>query len=333
MRRIYIKSILCAVISMLSLTAYAYDCEDDGIYYNLNVSNKTASVTSGDNKYTGSVTIPETIMYNGDSYSVTSIGQDAFYSCNSLTSITISNSVTCIGWAAFANCKSLTSITIPNSVTCIRDWAFYNCTGLTSITIPNSVTSIGYRAFGYCFGLASIIVESGNAMYDSRNDCNALIETETNTLIIGCKNTIIPNSVTSIGHDAFKMCSDLTTITIPNSVTSIGQSAFYGCGLKKIYSQIEKPFAIDKNVFRLYDDVTLYVPVGTIDANRATYAWNMFKNIVEYDYEQTGIEAIEHSPLTIEHYYTPDGVRIDNPQRGLNIVRMSDGTSRKVVVK
>ena len=167
--------------------------------------------------------------------SVTSIGRSAFSSCYELTSIEIPNSVTSIGYAAFSNCYGLTSIEIPNSVTSIGEGAFSCCSGLTSIKIPNSVTSIGDDAFEYCSGLTSIVVEVGNRKYDSRENCNAIIETESNTLIAGCMNTVIPHSVTSIGNYAFSDCDGLTSIEIPNSVTSIGNSAFNGCsGLTSI---------------------------------------------------------------------------------------------------
>ena len=168
--------------------------------------------------------------------SVTSIGEWAFYNCYGLTSIEIPNSVTSIGNYAFRDCSGLTGeLVIPNSVTSIGDNAFEGCSVLTSVTIGNSVTSIGSDAFEYCSGLTSIVVAEGNAKYDSRENCNAIIEKETNTLLVGCKNTIIPNSVTSIGDDAFYYCRGLTSVVIPNSVTSIGSQAFYNCsGLTSI---------------------------------------------------------------------------------------------------
>ena len=167
-----------------------------------------------------SVTIPN---------SVTSIDDYAFYGCTGLTSVTIPNSVTSIGNEAFCVCTGLTSVTIPNNVTSIGNEAFYGCTGLTSVTIPNSVTSIDDHAFSRCTGLTKIVVDENNAVYDSRNNCNAIIEKEANKLIIGCKNTSIPENITSIDDYAFYGCTGLTNITIPDSVMSIGYSTFSEC--------------------------------------------------------------------------------------------------------
>ena len=125
--------------------------------------------------------------------------------------------------------KTVTYKETTYSVTSIGGSAFYGCSGLTSVTIPNSVTSIGDFAFYGCSGIESIIVENGNTVYDSRNNCNAIIETGSNTLITGCKNTIIPNNVSAIGDSAFDGCSGLTSVTIPESVTSIGRGAFEDC--------------------------------------------------------------------------------------------------------
>ncbi len=188
-----------------------------------------------------SITIPN---------SVTNIGSYAFSGCIGLTSITIPNSVTNIGDRAFCDCINLTSITIPNSVTNIGDRAFRGCTGLTNIIIPNSVTSIGYMVLDGCTGITSVIVESGNSKYDSRNNCNAIIETATNTLIFGCINTkfpyditkieqwafcggcnsniIIPANIKYIGGYAFMSCP-ITSLTISDGVETIKEGAFAGC--------------------------------------------------------------------------------------------------------
>ena len=254
-----------------------------------------------------SVTIPN---------SVTSISDDAFHGCSGLTSVTIPNSVTYIGVTAFYGCSGLTSVTIPNSVTSIEYSAFEGCSGLTSVIIPDKVTSIGERAFSYCINLTSLVVESGNPVYDSRDNCNAIIETAINTLIAGCKTTVIPNTVTSIGKYAFSGCSSLTSVTIPNSITAIVDGAFSGCGsltsltipnsvtsigyyvfevcssLTSVTSLAQTPPFMRDGAFTNYD-IPLYVPKGTRDAYLAASPWNKFKEIIE-------IEGTDEDEITIK---------------------------------
>lgn len=165
---------------------------------------------------------------------LTSLGSSAFSDCSGLTSITIPNSVTSIGSNAFSCCSSLTNITIPSSVTSIGLAAFNGCSGITSMTIPKSVTLIEGNILSICSNLTSIKVESGNTKYDSRNNCNAIIETSTNTLIQGCKTTIIPNSVIRLGKASLGGFSGLTSITIPSSVKTIDDYTFTQSGLKTV---------------------------------------------------------------------------------------------------
>ena len=333
MKKIYVLFLL----ALLPLLASADPVEINGIWYNLLKKAKTAEVTGNPNiwaSYSGSVVIPKTFTFEGIKYNVTtignfafsacigltsvtipnsvsSIGSLAFSSCSGLTSITIPNSVTTIGGNAFVNCTGLTSVTIPNSVTTIGDGAFSGCSGLTSVTIPNSVTSLGdgedcFCAFAGCSGLKSIIVDDGNIVYDSREGCNAIIRTSDNELIQGCKKTIIPNSVTSIGNGAFYNCSGLTSVTIPNSVTSIDDSAFLGCsklttvkignGIQYIYPafyncpELTDVYCYAENVpntdIDAFNDsyieyATLHVPVGSVDAYKAAEPWSKFKSIVK----------------------------------------------------
>ncbi len=203
---------------------YAYEFKVGDLYYNITSSTApyTVEVTyqqqysSDDYKGLTSVTIPATVTYNGITYTVTSIGDYAFYGCTGLTEVTILNTVTSIGDRAFEYCTSLTSVTIPTSITSIGWHAFYGCTGLTSITIPNSITSIGWYAFYGCTGLTSITIPNSVTS----------IGDYTFSGCTGLTSITIPNSVTSIGDYTFSGCTGLTSVTIPNSVTSIGNGAF-----------------------------------------------------------------------------------------------------------
>ena len=203
---------------------------------------------------------------------------------------TVKYGITSIGESAFLGCRGMTELTLPNSVTSIGDCALYGCSGLTELILPNSVRSIGDIAFTYCSGLEKITVESGNSCYDSRDNCNSIIDTEFNTLIVGCKNSVIPNSVTSIGYYALYGCSGLTELTLPDSVASIGDGAFICCSdLEKITSLAEIPPVCGSGVFDRVNKTNceLIVPVISVTAYKLAEVWNEFSNIRGF----SGVEA------------------------------------------
>ena len=302
---------------------------------------------------------------------VRSIGRSAFLYCSSLTSVTIGKSATSIGTYAFSGCSSLTSFTvdksnpvyksedgvlfnkdgttlltypigktktaytIPNSVTEIGSWAFEECSSLTSVTIGNSVTSIGAFAFDGCSGLTSVNISDLEAWCKIAFNSNPLNYAH-HLFLNGeeIKDLVIPNSVTSIGNIAFYECSGLTSVTISNSVTSIGDRAFSCCDmLSDVISLIENPFPIYNTVFdsNTYLNTTLYVPLGTIDNYKAKEPWNRFTNIKEG--LPSKIEVIDSNCAIVLKRYTIDGTVIKNPNKGINIIQMNNGTTQKVLVK
>lgn len=205
----YLRLLFAMLLLFINGNLFAYDFEVDGIYYHILNGNEVAVTYKQKDKatstYSGNLIIPSSVMYANKNYSVTRISERAFYDC------------------------SITSITIPSSIKTIEKEAFFGCSRIKTLYIPYSVITISNMAFRSCQKLSSIQVDANNSVYDSRGDCNAIIETASNTLIVGSSNTIIPNNVTAIGDYAFEGRYGLTSIIIPSSVITIGSSALSGC--------------------------------------------------------------------------------------------------------
>ena len=265
------------------------------------------------------------VQYSDNYYTYNDeLGKYAFYGCSGLTSLTIPSGVTSISDLAFEGCSGLTSLTIPSSVTSIGWYAFSGCSGLTSLTIPSGVTSIGNQTFEGCSGLTSLTIPSG-------------VTSIGNYAFAGCSrltSLTIPSGVTEIGYGAFRDCSGLTSLTIPSGVTSIGYYAFKGCsGLTSIYVYTKKLPELGSDVFTGCDakNCILYVPTGTYD-DYLVSEFGYFEKIVEFD--ASGIDKVTTSTNAKEvSRYSANGQRLSAPAKGLNIVKYSDGSVKKVVVQ
>ena len=229
------------------------------------------------------------------------LGTHAFYGCRGLTSLTLPSGLTSIGSFAFAGCYVLTSLSLPSGLTSIGDGAFYGCRGLTSLSLPSGLISIGDQAFYGCSGLTSLS---------------------------------LPFGLTSIGSQAFRGCSGLTSLSLLSGLTSIGDGAFYDCsGLTSIYVYAEKMPKLGTNMFDDCDakKCTVYVPKGTYDDYWLS-EFGYFENIVEF--EATGINNVVTSNDAKElSRYSVNGQRLSAPTKGLNIVKYSDGSVKKVAVQ
>lgn len=306
MKKLVQKFGIIIIALFIPMSASAYDFEVDGLCYNiLSEKERTVEITSTSERYLGNIEIPEKIIYASKIYTVTSIGDKAFY-FNRVESVTIPNSVTSIGAWAFSNCGYLSAVSIGNSVISIGHDAFLLCGGLTSVNIPNSVTSIGDGAFAECRRLSSVTIPNsvtsiGNRIFSGCSRLASVSIPNTITSIgdeafyhcLALTSVTIPNSVTSIGKNAFYYCTGLTTVTIPNLVTEIGVEAFRLCdNLEKIYMQCTTPILCEPYfTYSVFTSATLYVPIGTRDAYAEVYPWKKFINIEEIDY--SGVEDVE----------------------------------------
>ena len=249
------------LLTLLPLMASADAVEIDGIYYNLVKKMKVAEVATNPNKYSGNVIIPETITFEDEVYTVTSIGDGSFYECTDLTSVAIPNSVTSIGKSAFSTCSKLSSIVIPNSVTSIGDYAFWKCTGLTSIKLPDYLVILGWAVFCDCTGLTSVILNNGLEVIGDSAFYNCNLE-----------NVEIPVTVTTIGESAFA-CSELSSISLPSQVRTIKEKAFRWCENLSAISLPNGLANISDNLFEGCSKLSsITIPDGVISIGSSSFA-------------------------------------------------------------
>jgi hypothetical protein len=260
--------------------------------------------------------------------SVSYIGGFSFSFCSSLTSISLPNSLIWIGWSAFLGCNNLLTVDIPDNVTTIDGYAFKDCSSLTSVSIPGSVNKIGEYAFCGCSSLDSIFIPYSVTLIGSNafENCTSLVS------------VTIPNSVTFFANYLFSGCSSLTSITIPDSISSIGSGAFKDTDLLSVISMVENPFKIeginsDDRVFskNTFYNATLYVPKGTIDKYKTCGGWKDFLFVEEGS--SANLFTIESEEPKEYKRYTLDGRIIMTPQKSINIIKMNNGTTKKVLVK
>ena len=286
---IAVALICISVVSIVRKTQLDYKYLDEITEYYGTVSYCKILPKQGRSRYRGNIVIPDNVKHDGQFYQVTTIGENAFYQCDELKTITLSN-----------------------SIRVIEEKAFRKCSSLTSILIPRNVWHIGETAFAETPSIESIYVDSANVKFDSRDNCNAIIDTKTNTLIVGCKNTRIPNTVTTIGDRAFRGCKNLLSIEIPISVDSIGWGAFYGCdSLSKIQIYNPVPPVLGKQVpwdsigyiFSSYGAyITCIVPYGSLSAYQHS-KWADYK-----------IAFVEADLASNQMQYTTLNNSIVNPQ-------------------
>ena len=358
------------LLALMPLAASAYDFELNGIYYE-KTGEGEVSVVKGDKAYEGAVVIPSSIKVGGVTYAVTGIGDEAFRMCT-LESVFVPEGVKRIG--AYGLAAWCADINLPSTLEEIGEWGLagtplkvlclpeglrvigrnaFEGSSLTEVTIPSTVSEIGPSPFSCAGwdpatnrvnGIDRIKVAEGNIIYDSREDCNAIIETATGKLIQGSNTTLIPSGVKSIADAAFLMCQRMETLVLPAEITEYGRDCFMLClGLKDVYAYNPKPveaiFLFGNAVMDGFDfdHVILHVPIGSKDAYSQVNCWKQFKHIEEFDPENeaspTGIGAAETGMTGVEACFSADGKRQQAPVRGLNIVRMGDGTTKKVVIK
>ncbi len=256
---------------------------------------------------------------------LTRIKDSAFSGCSGLTSLTFPSSLTTIGSSAFSGCSGLTSLTFPPGLTRIEDSAFSGCSGLTSLTFPSGLTTIGSSAFSGCSGLTSLTFPPGLTR----------IEDSAFSGCSGLTSVTFPSVLTEIGSLAFSGCSGLISLAFPSSLTTIGQGAFFNASnIKTIYSYASFPPKLGVDVFndKVQQTSILYVPKDSYQDYWFSDTWGNFENVKTFD--ASAVEPVFTADDASEtSRYTVGGQRQDNPVKGLNIIKMSDGSVKKIMVQ
>lgn len=343
------------------------------LVYTYNTSSKVATVVKGENYDSLKiVSIPSKIPVEGTEYPVKAIAGRAF-SSTSITSVEIADGLETIGQEAFSNCEQLSRLSLPSTLVTIESSAFNNCRRLAGITIPASVKTIGNNALSGCYNLETIEVADGNEAYESLGS-NVIIERKTKTLLLGCKNSTIPDGVAAIGalafnncqiekiqfpetvksigdnafascryltevilpegldsiaYGAFRNCELLETIEFPTTMKFFGEEAFNGChNLMNVVSNIENPKEISESVFgygysSVYSQATLWVPKGKIDSYKGVSAWNLFKS-----YDELLHDILTKPTITYDGHYL---VMTNNPDQRAKIYYSTDGTEPTIL--
>ena len=340
------KRLLMVVFGLFSLAATADEYIDPStnVVYTYNPDSTTAEVKSGivigwekmpeyvagSPNVSGDVVILEKIKSNGKEFSVTKIGDYAFCMLDDLIHVSVPSSVRTIGVEAFAGCSrlvsidmkeglreicresfrgciSLKSISLPSGLMTIGSEAFSGCQELTSINIPANVSEMHVLSFWNCNSLGAITVEEGNSIYDSRYNCNAVIRTADNMLLMGCKNTVIPNTINAIGKQAFLSCKGLTEIVIPESVREIGESAFSNCSNLRILTLSEGLQVIDRSAFWMCGLTAVTIPASVREIEPGAF-WmselTSLTSLIEEPFEMNMICNLDAYQTTL---YVPAG--------------------------
>ncbi len=267
---------------------------------------------------------PLETLYIGRDYTSSNSTYNAFGGITTLQEVTFSDYVTSIEYGAFKSCTALAKVNFSNSIETIDDTAFYGCTALTEVNLGSGLTTIGQSVFYNCTALERVTLPEGLTEI-GRNafvNCTALEE------------ITIPEGITVVESGTFRACMALEKLTLPETVTNIDEMAFYQCyALEKIYSFNPEPPVCDSYAFYGVDktECTVYVPYGSYDAYATADTWKDFFNIVEFD--PAGISAVDTSSATIAGYYTLDGKALAAPQKGINVVRYTNGTTAKILCK